>query len=94
VTTIHGVSNCAIIEGDDDVVAFGSGTDTDDGDTSVESAVEGAKTDELDRGSHAATVPAKGDEATGTVSGATVAIFVACSCGDRGAIRGITVFRA
>ena len=93
-TTIHGRSNCAIIEGDDDVVAFGSGSDTDDGDTSVVSAIEGAKTDELDRGSHAATVPGQGDEATVAGSRASVAIFVACSCGNRGAIRGITIFRA
>jgi len=94
VTTSHGRSNGAIVEGDDDLVAFGSGSDTDDGHATVVGTVQLAKTDEFDRGSNAATFPCEGEETTGSVSSTTVAIFVTCSSGHRGARRGITVFRA
>jgi hypothetical protein len=93
VTTVHGISNATIVEGDDDVVALGSDTDAGDGDTRVIHTSECSQTDEFDRGSHAATFPRQGDEATGTVSGTTTAIFITSSRGDCGALRGITVIR-
>ena len=81
-TTIHGRSNAAIVEGDDDVVAFGGKTDSNDRDTADIRTIQRAETNEFDAGSCAATFPRQSDEATGTVSGTTIAVFITSSRGN------------